>query len=171
MNRREIGHGALAERSIAPVIPSTEDFPYAIRISSEVCESNGSTSMVSVCGGVLALLDAGVPMSLHSSPVPGMSDHLIRPGHAHDLEMTVCEVVPEDDGKAPGDMPVQVPPVLVPVAVINVPRREIPDRLKSRQQKVPLAFRNLPRNSRTVESISNRRFTPREVRGFFRAVP
>jgi polyribonucleotide nucleotidyltransferase len=61
-NRREIGHGALAERSIFPVIPSTADFPYAIRITSEVMESNGSTSMASVCGGVLALLDAGVPL-------------------------------------------------------------------------------------------------------------
>ena len=80
-----------------------------IRISSEVCESNGSTSMASVCGGVLALMDAGGAMSPHSSPVPEISDHLIRPGHAHDLEMTVCEVVPEDDGKAPGDMPVLSP--------------------------------------------------------------
>ena len=73
MNRRISGHGgygALAERSIAPVIPSTEDFLYAIRISSEVCESNGSTSMASVCGGVLALLDAGVPIK---SPVAGIS--------------------------------------------------------------------------------------------------
>ena len=144
MNRREIGRGALAERSIAPVIPSKEDFPYAIRISSEVCESNGSTSMASVCGGVLALMDAGGAMSPHSSPVPEISDHLIRPGHAHDLEMTICEVVPEDDGKAPGDMPVQVPPVLVPVAVVNVPRREIPDRLKSREQKIPFAFPQSP---------------------------
>ena len=59
--RREIGHGALAERSIAPVIPSTEDFPYAIRISSEVCESNGSTSMASVCGGILSLINVTHP--------------------------------------------------------------------------------------------------------------
>ena len=74
MNRREIGHGALAERSIAPVIPSNEDFPYAIRISSEVCESNGSTSMASVCGGVLALMDAGVPIK---TPVAGISVGLV----------------------------------------------------------------------------------------------
>ncbi|NBV34659.1 MAG: polyribonucleotide nucleotidyltransferase, partial [Proteobacteria bacterium] len=57
--RREIGHGALAERSLAPVIPSVEDFPYAIRVSSEIMESNGSSSMASVCGGCLALMDAG----------------------------------------------------------------------------------------------------------------
>ena len=61
-SRREIGHGALAERSLEPIIPSENDFRYAIRISSEVMESNGSTSMASVCGGMLALMDAGVPV-------------------------------------------------------------------------------------------------------------
>jgi polyribonucleotide nucleotidyltransferase len=60
--RREIGHGALAERSIEPVVPGENDFRYAIRVSSEIMESNGSTSMASVCGGMLALMDAGVPM-------------------------------------------------------------------------------------------------------------
>ncbi len=62
-SRREIGHGALAERSLEPVVPSENDFRYAIRISSEVMESNGSTSMASVCGGMLALMDAGVPVT------------------------------------------------------------------------------------------------------------
>ena len=61
-SRREIGHGALAERSIAPVIPNIEDFPYAVRITAEIMESNGSTSMAAVCSGTLALLDAGVPL-------------------------------------------------------------------------------------------------------------
>jgi polyribonucleotide nucleotidyltransferase len=60
--RREIGHGALAERSLEPAVPSENDFRYAIRVSSEIMESNGSTSMASVCGGMLALMDAGVPM-------------------------------------------------------------------------------------------------------------
>jgi polyribonucleotide nucleotidyltransferase len=60
--RREIGHGALAERSLEPLVPREEDFRYAIRVSSEIMESNGSTSMASVCGGMLALMDAGVPM-------------------------------------------------------------------------------------------------------------
>ena len=73
-SRREIGHGARAERSIFPVIPSTTDFPYAIRVTSEVMESNGSTSMASVCGGVLALLDAGVPLK---RPVAGISAGLV----------------------------------------------------------------------------------------------
>lgn len=67
-NRREVGHGNLAERSIEPVVP--KDFPYAIRLTSEIMESNGSTSMASVCGGVLALLDAGVPIK---APVAGIS--------------------------------------------------------------------------------------------------
>lgn len=74
MNRREIGHGALAERSIAPMLPSTEDFPYSMRISSEVMESNGSTSMATVCAGTMALLDAGVPMI---RPVAGISSGLV----------------------------------------------------------------------------------------------
>ena len=60
--RREIGHGALAERSLEPVVPSENEFRYAIRVSSEIMESNGSTSMASVCGGMLALMDAGVPI-------------------------------------------------------------------------------------------------------------
>ena len=74
LNRREIGHGALAERSILAVIPEENDFPYAIRVSSEVMESNGSTSMASVCGGILALMDAGVPIT---TPVAGISVGLV----------------------------------------------------------------------------------------------
>lgn len=73
-NRREIGHGALAERSIEPVIPAKELFPYAIRVSSEVMSSNGSTSMASVCSGVMALMDAGVPLK---RPVAGISVGLV----------------------------------------------------------------------------------------------
>src|SRR5213592_3618955 len=72
--RREIGHGALAERSLEPVIPSETDFRYAIRISSEIMESNGSTSMASVCAGTLALMDAGVPIK---TPVAGISVGLV----------------------------------------------------------------------------------------------
>jgi polyribonucleotide nucleotidyltransferase len=72
--RREIGHGALAERSIVPVLPSQADFPYAIRVSSEIMESNGSTSMATVCSGVLALMDAGVPIK---TPVAGISVGLV----------------------------------------------------------------------------------------------
>ena len=72
--RREIGHGALAERSLVPVLPSKEEFPYAIRVVSEVVSSNGSTSQGSVCGSTLALMDAGVPIK---APVAGISCGLI----------------------------------------------------------------------------------------------
>ncbi len=73
--RREIGHGALAERALEPVIPSEEDFPYAIRLVSEVLSSNGSTSQASVCGSTLALMDAGVPIK---APVAGIAMGLIK---------------------------------------------------------------------------------------------
>jgi polyribonucleotide nucleotidyltransferase len=73
-SRREIGHGALAERSLEPVIPGVENFRYAIRISSEIMESNGSTSMASVCAGTLALMDAGIPIK---TPVAGISVGLV----------------------------------------------------------------------------------------------
>ncbi len=73
--RREIGHGALAERALEPVIPMEEEFPYAIRLVSEILSSNGSSSMASVCGSTLALMDAGVPIS---SPVAGIAMGLIK---------------------------------------------------------------------------------------------
>lgn len=73
--RREIGHGALAERALEPVIPCEEEFPYAIRLVSEILSSNGSSSMASVCGSTLALMDAGVPIS---SPVAGIAMGLIK---------------------------------------------------------------------------------------------
>jgi len=75
--RREIGHGALAERSLLPVLPSKEQFPYVIRVVSEVLSSNGSTSMGSVCGSTLALMDAGVPIT---KPVSGAAMGLIKEG-------------------------------------------------------------------------------------------
>lgn len=75
--RREIGHGALAERALVPVLPREEDFPYTIRIVSEILESNGSTSMATVCGGSLSLMDAGVPIS---GPVAGIAMGLIKEG-------------------------------------------------------------------------------------------
>ena len=75
VSRRETGHGALAEKALEPVIPSVEDFPYAIRVVSEVLSSNGSTSQGSICGSTLALMDAGVPIS---APVAGISCGLIH---------------------------------------------------------------------------------------------
>ncbi|MFZ7132108.1 MAG: polyribonucleotide nucleotidyltransferase [Eubacteriales bacterium] len=75
--RRDIGHGALAERSLIPVLPSEEEFPYTIRVVSEVLSSNGSTSQASVCGSTLSLLDAGVPLK---APVAGIAMGLIKEG-------------------------------------------------------------------------------------------
>ncbi|MEE0246346.1 polyribonucleotide nucleotidyltransferase [Ellagibacter isourolithinifaciens] len=75
--RREIGHGALAERALRPVIPSEDEFPYAIRVVSEIMESNGSSSMASTCGSTLALMDAGVPIK---APVSGIAMGLIKEG-------------------------------------------------------------------------------------------
>jgi polyribonucleotide nucleotidyltransferase len=75
--RREIGHGALAERALVPVIPSEEEFPYALRLISEVLESNGSSSMASVCGSTLALMDGGVPIK---APVAGVAMGLVKEG-------------------------------------------------------------------------------------------
>ena len=76
-NRREIGHGHLAERSLKPILPSSEEFPYTVRIVSEITESNGSSSMASVCGGSLAMMNAGVPIKEH---VAGIAMGLIMDG-------------------------------------------------------------------------------------------
>lgn len=84
--RREIGHGALAERALVPVIPSVEDFPYTIRLVSEVVSSNGSTSQGAICGSTLALMDAGVPIK---APVAGISCGLVTEG---DRWMTMVDI-------------------------------------------------------------------------------
>ena len=86
--RREIGHGALAERALAPVIPSVDEFPYALRLVSEVLSSNGSTSQGSICGSTLALMDAGVPIK---APVAGISCGLITLPDSDDF-MTMVDI-------------------------------------------------------------------------------
>ena len=94
--RREIGHGALAERSIEPVIPAEDKFPYAIRVSSEIMESNGSTSMASVCAGILALMDAGVPIK---RPVAGISVGLVTEFNENHLTRytTLLDIIGSED--------------------------------------------------------------------------
>ncbi len=89
--RREIGHGALAERSLEPVLPSPEQFPYVVRLVSDILESNGSSSMASVCGGTLALLDAGVPLI---RPVAGISVGLVTEGSR---EVLLTDILGEED--------------------------------------------------------------------------
>jgi polyribonucleotide nucleotidyltransferase len=95
--RREIGHGALAERSLLPVVPPEDVFPYSIRLTSEIMASNGSTSMASVCGGCLALMDAGVPIV---APVAGISCGLITENDdagAITRWVTVTDILGEED--------------------------------------------------------------------------
>ena len=87
--RREIGHGALAERALVPVIPSEEEFPYAIRVVSEVLSSNGSTSQASICGSTLALMDAGVPIK---KPVAGISTGLVTDSENPDNYIMLTDI-------------------------------------------------------------------------------
>ena len=99
--RREIGHGALAERAVSAILPDEDKFPYVIRIVSEICESNGSSSMATVCGSTLSLMDAGVPIK---APVAGVAMGLMKRGddfvvltdilgdedHSGDMDFKVC---------------------------------------------------------------------------------
>lgn len=98
--RREIGHGVLAERALLPVIPSQEEFPYILRLVSDILESNGSSSMASVCGGTLALMDAGVPIK---SPVAGIAMGLIS---EDDRVVVLSDILGSED--ACGDMDFKV---------------------------------------------------------------
>jgi polyribonucleotide nucleotidyltransferase len=98
--RREIGHGALAERALLPVVPDENEFPYAIRVVSEVLESNGSTSQASICGSTLALMDAGVPIK---APVAGIAMGLMKEG---DKNVILTDIQGAED--ANGDMDFKV---------------------------------------------------------------
>jgi len=98
--RREIGHGALAEKSIEAVMPSNEEFPYTVRVVADMMESNGSTSMATVCGGTLAMMDAGVPIK---SPVAGISIGMV---HDESQYLLLTDIVGEEDFH--GDMDFKV---------------------------------------------------------------
>ncbi|OGQ47798.1 MAG: polyribonucleotide nucleotidyltransferase [Deltaproteobacteria bacterium RIFCSPLOWO2_02_FULL_46_8] len=98
--RREIGHGALAERALSKVLPSQEDFPYTVRVVSEILESNGSSSMASVCGGILSLMDAGVPIK---APVAGIAMGLIKEGDRYAI---LSDILGDEDHL--GDMDFKV---------------------------------------------------------------
>ena len=92
--RREVGHGALAEKALVPVIPSIDEFPYTIRVVSEVLESNGSTSQASICGSTLALMDAGVPIK---KPVAGISSGLITDPENPDNYIVLTDIQDIED--------------------------------------------------------------------------
>src|ERR1043166_4618898 len=99
-SRRDIGHGNLAERALIPVLPREEDFPYTVRIVSEVLESNGSTSMATVCGGSLSLMSGGVPTR---APVAGIAMGLIKEG---DQVRVLSDILGDEDHL--GDMDFKV---------------------------------------------------------------
>jgi len=101
--RREIGHGALAERALLPVLPSSDVFPYTLRVVSEVLSSAGSTSMASICGSTLALMDAGVPIK---EPVAGISIGLIMDAKDESKYLTLTDIAYQED--AQGDMDFKV---------------------------------------------------------------
>ncbi|MBO5235751.1 MAG: polyribonucleotide nucleotidyltransferase [Spirochaetaceae bacterium] len=101
--RREIGHGNLARRSLEPMVPSREEFPYTVRVVSEIMESNGSSSMASVCGGTLCMLAAGVPMK---KPVAGIAMGLITEGDKYEKYAILSDILGEEDHL--GDMDFKV---------------------------------------------------------------
>ncbi len=98
--RRDIGHGALAERCLSVVMPDKEKFPYTVRLVSEILESNGSSSMASICGGTLALMDAGVPIS---RPVAGIAMGLVIEG---DQTIVLTDIAGAEDHF--GDMDLKI---------------------------------------------------------------
>ncbi len=110
--RREIGHGALAERALTPTLPDEETFPYTIRVVSEVLESNGSSSMATVCGGSLALMDAGVPVK---APVAGIAMGLIKEG---DKIAVLTDILGDEDHL--GDMDFKVAGTATGVTAIQM---------------------------------------------------
>ena len=110
--RREIGHGALAERALTPTLPDEETFPYTIRVVSEVLESNGSSSMATVCGGSLALMDAGVPIT---APVAGIAMGLIKEG---DKIAVLTDILGDEDHL--GDMDFKVAGTATGVTAIQM---------------------------------------------------
>ena len=97
--RREIGHGNLARRSLEPMVPSRDEFPYTVRVVSEIMESNGSSSMASVCGGTLCMLAAGVPMK---KPVAGIAMGLITEGDSYEKYAILSDILGEEDIKIAG---------------------------------------------------------------------
>jgi polyribonucleotide nucleotidyltransferase len=110
--RRDIGHGALAERVILTVLPPAEEFPYTIRIVSDVQESNGSSSMATVCGGALSLMDAGVPIS---APVAGIAMGLVKEG---DRALVLSDILGDEDHS--GDMDFKIAGTATGVAAIQM---------------------------------------------------
>ncbi len=126
--RREVGHGALAERALTPVLPSLEDFPYTLRVVSEITESNGSSSMASVCGGALSLMDAGVPIK---APVAGVAMGLIYEDGKY---LVLTDILGDEDHLGDMDFKVAgteegITAVQMDIKIAGIPREVMQDAL------------------------------------------
>jgi polyribonucleotide nucleotidyltransferase len=161
--RREIGHGALAERSVNPVLPSAEEFPYTIRVISDILESNGSSSMASVCGATLGLMAAGVPIS---NPVAGISVGLVQESASQWVLLT--DIIGDEDHY--GDMDFKIAGTQNGITGIQLDLKIegiTPDIIKatfeqSREARIQILRRMLTTISRPKEDISE--WAPRLIR-------
>jgi polyribonucleotide nucleotidyltransferase len=161
--RREIGHGALAERSVNPVVPSSEEFPYTIRVISDILESNGSSSMASVCGATLGLMAAGVPIS---NPVAGISVGLVKESDSQWVLLT--DIIGDEDHY--GDMDFKIAGTQNGITGIQLDLKIegiSPDIIKatfeqSREARIQILRKMLTTISRPKEDISP--WAPRLIR-------
>ena len=167
--RREIGHGALAERSLVPVLPPEDAFPYSIRVTAELMASNGSTSMASICGGCLALMDAGVPII---APVAGISCGLMTTNKADgsiDKWVTITDILGEEDhfgdmdfklaGTTKGitgfqlDLKINGLPFEIAKAAVHQAREARIDILKKMLDSLPAPRANLSKYAPRIQTI------------------
>ncbi|HEY2415596.1 MAG TPA: polyribonucleotide nucleotidyltransferase [Pirellulaceae bacterium] len=161
--RREIGHGALAERSVAPILPNPEEFPYTIRVISDILESNGSSSMASVCGATLGLMAAGVPIS---NPVAGISVGLVKEGDNQWVLLT--DIIGDEDHY--GDMDFKIAGTQNGITGIQLDLKIegiSPEIIRatfdqSREARIQILRRMLQTISRPKEDISQ--YAPRLIR-------
>jgi polyribonucleotide nucleotidyltransferase len=161
--RREIGHGALAERSVAPVLPNPEEFPYTIRVISDILESNGSSSMASVCGATLGLMAAGVPIS---NPVAGISIGLVKESDTQWVLLT--DIIGDEDHY--GDMDFKIAGTQNGITGIQLDLKiegVSPEIIRaafdqSREARIQILRRMLSAISRPKEDISE--YAPRLIR-------
>lgn len=161
--RREIGHGALAERSVAPVLPNPEEFPYTIRVISDILESNGSSSMASVCGATLGLMAAGVPIS---NPVAGISVGLVKESDTQWVLLT--DIIGDEDHY--GDMDFKIAGTQNGITGIQLDLKiegVSPEIIRatfdqSREARIQILRRMLSAISRPKEDISE--YAPRLIR-------
>ncbi|MHC4404673.1 MAG: polyribonucleotide nucleotidyltransferase [Planctomycetota bacterium] len=160
--RREMGHGALAERSVKPVLPDAEDFPYTIRIISDILESNGSSSMASVCGATLGLMAAGVPIS---NPVAGISVGLVK---EEDRYVLLTDIIGDEDHFGDMDFKIAgtqngITGIQLDLKIDGISEQIIRETLaQSREARIEILRTMLTAIPRPREDVSS--FAPRLVR-------